>query len=49
MMKEITVENIEQKFDSLFKEIDKLSEDMYENINVSLKQVMEAYRESKSN
>ena len=46
-MKEITVERIEDEFDGLFNEIDKLSQDLYERNSVSLKQIYEAYNESK--
>lgn len=48
MMKEITVEKIEDQFDGLFKELDMLSEDLYERNTVSLKQIREAYEESRS-
>lgn len=47
MGKEISIESIEETFDDLFREIDKLSKDLYDRNSVSLKQVMEAYEESK--
>lgn len=46
-MREINIESIEQKFDDLFAEIDKLSEDIYERNSVSLKQIYESYEESR--
>lgn len=47
MGKEFTVENIEEKFDGLFKEIERLTDDIRDVNTVSLKQVYEAYEESK--
>ena len=47
MSKEITVESIESTFDGLFEEINKLNEDMMEHNSISLKQIYEAYEESR--
>ena len=48
MMKELTIENVEERFDNLFSEINKLNEDFTERNSVSLKQIYEAYEESRS-
>lgn len=46
--KEFTVSDVEQVFDSLFAEIDRLTDDISETNSVSLKQIYEAYMESKN-
>lgn len=48
MCKEITVEMIENCFDNGFKEIDKSEHLKSERNSYSLKQIMEAYEESKN-
>lgn len=47
MNNEFTVSEIEEVFDGLFAEIDKLTDDINEANTVSLKQIYEAYKESK--
>ena len=47
MLHEITIEKIEDQFDSLFEELNKLDKDLTERNSVSLKQIYEAYEESK--
>lgn len=47
MKREITIESIESTFDGLFEEISKLNDDMMTANYVSLKQVYEAYEESR--
>lgn len=47
MSKEMSIETLEEKFDDLFMEIDKLSKDLYERNSVSLKQIYDSYEESK--
>ena len=46
MLKEIKIEKIEDQFDDLFEEINKLDKDLTERNSVSLKQIYEAYYES---
>ena len=48
MSKEITIETIEDRFDVLFEEVDKLNQAMLNANYVSLKQIQEAYEESKN-
>ncbi len=47
MMKEMTVESVENRFDEMFKSLDMLTDDLYEKNSYSLKQIYEAYEESK--
>ena len=47
MLHEITIEKIEDQFDGLFEELNKLDKDLTERNSVSLKQIYEAYEESK--
>lgn len=47
MLHEITIERIEDHFDGLFEELNKLDKDLTERNSVSLKQIYEAYEESK--
>lgn len=48
MLHEITIEKIEDQFDGLFDELNKLDKDLTERNSVSLKQIYEAYEESKN-
>lgn len=47
-MREYTIENLEEKFDDLFRDLDKLNDDFTERNSISMKQIMEAYEESKN-
>lgn len=49
MLHEITIEKIEDQFDGLFEEINKLNEDLSERNSVSMKQILDSYNESKEN
>lgn len=46
-MREYTIENLEERFDDLFGELNKLNEDFTERNSISMKQIYEAYEESK--
>ena len=47
-MSEYTIENLEETFDDLFRDLDKLNNDFTERNSVSMKQIYEAYEESKN-
>ncbi len=47
MLHEITIKRIEDEFDSLFEELNKLDKDLTERNSVSLKQIYDSYKESK--
>ena len=47
MLHEITIERIEDQFDSLFEELNKLDKDLTEKNSVSLRQIYDSYKESK--
>ena len=47
MNNEFTVSDVEKVFDNLFESINKLTDDINERNTVSLKQIYEAYKESK--
>ena len=46
MLHEITIEKIEDQFNDLFEELNKVDADLTERNSVSLKQIYEAYEES---